>query len=63
MLLMLKVVALSLPVIVGCYVSYRLNRALVSDRKHLRMTHERRQLLIQADRNDPMKQMRGEELA
>ena len=63
MILMYKLLALAVPMLTARWIIYKLDRLIRRQGHHLKMTKERREILVKAHRNDSMVQMRGEELS
>ena len=63
MTIVLRLLALAIPMLTASWIVYRLDRLVRRQGNHLQMTKERREILVKAYRNDPMVQMRGEELS
>ena len=59
----MRYVVLVVPAVVAVYVIYKLNQIMTQSPDYLKMTPERRRLLIRAGRDDPMRLVRGEELS
>ena len=63
MILTYKILVLAIPVLTASWIMYKLDHIVRRQGNRLRMTKERRELLVKAHRSDSMVQMRGEELS